>query len=664
MKATIAKKEIEKIVRVEQNDPFSVLGNHIIQIKGKPAVVIRAFEPSAEEVSVVEDKANPQHWPMIRIHPDGLFEAVIPERKEAFAYLLDRRYIGGGTYIGHDPYCFLPVLSDYDLYLFNQGAHHSVYNRLGAHVIQMGDVEGVLFAVWAPNAKRVSVVGDFNQWDGRRHPMRNRGSSGVWELFLPELKPGAIYKFEIKSKGGALLLKADPYGFFNERRPKTASVVYDLDRYRWSDEEWLERRRNQDPLAQPVSIYEVHLGSWLRGDDVDNPFLNFRELAEKLVDHVEKLGFTHIELLPIAAHPLDGSWGYQVSGYYSVTPRFGTPEDFMYFVDYCHQHNIGVILDWVPAHFPKDTHALGWFDGTHLYEHEDPRQGEQKEWGTFVFNYGRNEVKNFLVANALFWFDKYHVDGLRTDAVASMLYLDYSRKEGEWIPNEFGGNENLAAVAFIRETNELVFKDYAGVIMAAEESTAWPAVSRPVYLGGLGFNLKWNMGWMHDTLLYMSKESIFRKYHQNLLTFSLLYAYHENFILPFSHDEVVHGKRSLLDKMPGDYWQKFANLRLLLGYMFGHPGKKLLFMGSEIGQWNEWNCERSVEWDLLNYDSHRGILHLVSALNRLLRSEPALHEIDFSHEGFDWIDINDTDNSVLSFLRRARDPQDQIDFCL
>ncbi len=662
MENTIVTSDIQKIINVEHHDPFSVLGMHPEVKNGKTVITVRAFDPHATDVEVIDADDRKKTWKAKKVHKNGLFEAIIQEREQPFGYLLKRTYEGGGTQTGRDPYCFLPVLSEYDLYLFGQGTHHNLYDKLGAHFMDLGGVPGVCFAVWAPSAKRVSVVGSFNSWDGRMHPMRARGASGVWELFIPHLEPGAVYKYEIKTQTDAVLLKADPYAFFSERRPKTASVVADISGYQWQDEEWMQQRSRTNVLEQPVSIYEVHLGSWKRTEDPEDPFLSFRQLADDLIPYVKECGFTHIELLPVMEHPLDVSWGYQVSGYFSVTPRYGMPKDFMYFVDTCHQNGIGVILDWVPGHFPRDEHCLGYFDGTHLYEHSDPRQGEHREWGTYVFNYGRNEVRNFLITSALFWLDRYHVDGLRVDAVASMLYLDYSREEGDWIPNKYGGNENLDAVAFLREVNELIFRHYPGVIMAAEESTAWPMVSRPVYLGGLGFNLKWNMGWMHDTLLYMSKEPVHRKYHQNLLTFSLLYAYHENFILPFSHDEVVHGKRSLLGRMPGDDWQAFANLRILFGYMYGHPGKKLMFMGGEFGQRNEWYSEASLDWNLLDYEPHRGIKRLIADLNTLLRNNSALHEVDFSYEGFEWIDINDTDNSTLSFLRRGKDPDDVIVF--
>jgi len=492
--------------------------------------------------------------------------------------------------------------------------------------------------------------------------MRVLGSSGIWELFIPNIGVGEVYKYEIKDQAGNIFLKADPYGFQHELRPKTASIVADIDRYKWNDQQWIEKRRQTEPLQQPISIYEVHLGSWKRAVEDGNRFLTYRELAELLVDYVKQMGYTHIELLPVAEHPLDASWGYQVTGYYAPTSRFGSPEDFQYFVDYCHQNNIGVIIDWVPAHFPRDAHGLAYFDGTHLYEHADPRKGEHPDWGTLIFNYGRNEVRNFLIANALFWFDKYHIDGIRVDAVASMLYLDYSRKEGEWIPNKYGGRENLEAIDFLKRTNELIFSYFPGALSIAEESTAWPGVSKPTYLGGLGFNFKWNMGWMHDFLTYFSKDPIHRKYHHNMITFALLYAFQENFMLVLSHDEVVHGKRSLLDKMPGDFWQKFANLRALYGFMFGHPGKKLLFMGSEFGQWSEWQFDQSLDWHLLEYEPHQKLQKLVEDLNRLYQSEPALYKIDFDPSGFEWIDFLDAENSIISFMRKTDRPEDTLIF--
>ncbi|MBE0603621.1 MAG: 1,4-alpha-glucan branching protein GlgB, partial [Deltaproteobacteria bacterium] len=533
------------------------------------------------------------------------------------------------------------------------------YEKLGSHVITHGGVRGTAFAVWAPNAERVSVVCNANHWDGRVHPMRNRGESGIWEIFLPEVGEEEVYKYEIRSReGGKLLLKTDPFAFRCEKPPRTGSIVCSIDVHEWEDSAWMADRARRNVLDGPFSVYEVHLGSWKRKEGADGPYLSYRELADDLVPYVREMGYTHIELMPVAEHPFDGSWGYQVLGYFAPTSRFGRPEEFMEFVDRCHREGIGVILDWVPAHFPRDSHGLATFDGTHLYEHADPRLGEHRDWGTLIFNFGRREVANYLLSNALFWLKKYHIDGLRVDAVASMLYLDYSRKPGEWIPNVFGGRENLDAIAFIKRLNEEVHARNPGAVMIAEESTAWPAVSRPVYLGGLGFTLKWNMGWMHDMLSFIAQDPIHRKFHFGELTFALLYAFHENFVLPFSHDEVVHLKRSMLDKMPGDLWRKFANLRLLYSYMYAHPGKKLLFMGGEIAQWEEWNHDESLQWDLLKWESHRGVQQFVRDLNRVYRETPALHEVDFRPEGFEWIDFRDVDNTVVSLLRRGKNPED------
>ncbi|NIL98524.1 MAG: 1,4-alpha-glucan branching protein GlgB, partial [Planctomycetales bacterium] len=546
--------------------------------------------------------------------------------------------------------------------LLGEGTHWDAYNRLGAHLRTVRGEEGVNFAVWAPNARGVSVIGDFNGWDGRRHLMRKLIPSGIWELFIPELKQGAHYKYQIETNHETFE-KSDPYGFAAELPPRTASIVAGLDEFLWRDNQWMEQRKNTDALQKPISIYEVHLGSWQKEADREHGWLSYRELAHRLVDYCREMGYTHLELLPISEHPFTGSWGYQTVGYYAVTSRYGSPEDFMYFVDYCHQHGIGVILDWVPAHFPRDGHGLRMFDGTALYEHADPRQGEHPDWGTLIFNYDRCEVRNFLIANAMFWLDKYHIDGLRVDAVASMLYLDYSREDGEWVPNEYGGNENLGAISLLKTFNEQAHLRFPGVLTVAEESTAWTGVSRPTYLGGLGFSLKWNMGWMNDTLDYMQKEPIHRKYHHDELTFSLIYAFTENFALPLSHDEVVHGKGSLLDQVPGDLWQKFANLRLLYTYMWTHPGKKLLFMGSDFGQWNEWNCDQSLQWDLLQWESHQGLKKLVADLNRLYRSQPALFEDDFTPSGFEWIDCHNYEDSTLSYIRRAHDRDDYLVVC-
>ena len=661
------RRQIEAIARGEHGDPFGILGPHWIKREGASRLAIRVFRPNARSVEVVWG-ADRRVYPAAQLHPDGMFEATFPpEALELLAgqlisplkYRLRFRFADGNELEAYDAYAFGPVLSDYDLYLIGEGTHYQNYEKLGAHVREMEGVRGVQFAVWAPNAKRVSVVGDFDSWDGRVHAMRNRGASGVWEIFLPEVDNGTLYKFEILSRSGDHLgLKADPYGFASELRPNSASVVCGIDGYQWNDAEWLAVRASRDWLHSPMSTYEVHAGSWRRRASEGDRWLTYRELAEELIPYVKQLGYTHIELMPIMEHPLDASWGYQTVGYYAVTSRYGTPADFMYFVDRCHQQGIGVILDWTPAHFPRDAHGLSFFDGTHVYEHEDPRRGAHPDWGTLVFNYGRNEVQNFLLANALFWIDKYHIDGLRVDAVASMLYLDYSRQPGEWIPNQYGGRENLEAIAFIRRLNEVLHVRHPGALTIAEESTSWPAVSRPTYVGGLGFDLKWNMGWMNDVLQYMSLDPIHRQYHHNQLTFSMLYAFHENFVLPISHDEVVHGKRALLEKMPGDDWQKFANLRVFLGYLYAHPGKKLLFMGSELGQRSEFWEAGSVEWALENSPPHRGIQRLVGDLNRLHTRERALHEVDFEWSGFEWIEPNDAASSVLSFLRRARNAED------
>ncbi len=603
--------------------------------------------------------------PMRKIHPQGVFEVLYPapvERDQPIRYQLRVVDRYGRVNTVDDPYRFPPFLTDYDLYLLNEGTHWQSYNKLGAHLRTVDGVEGVNFAVWAPNATSVSVIGDFNDWDPHRHPMRKHIPAGFWEIFIPHVKEGAMYKYRVRC-GDHWEDKSDPYGFYAEVPPRTASIVYNLDKYQWHDHEWMERRKRTNWFEQPISIYEVHLGSWRRRESDPTQWLNYRELAHQLIDYVKHMGYTHIEVLPLGEHPLSASWGYQTVGYYAVTSRYGRPEDFMYFVDLCHQHGIGVILDWVPAHFPKDGHGLRRFDGTALYEHEDPRQGEHKDWGTLIFNYGRYEVRNFLISNALFWFDKYHVDGLRIDAVASMLYLDYSRRDGEWIPNEYGGRENLKAIAFLKMLNEQVHARFPGVFTIAEESTAWPAVSRPTYTGGLGFSFKWNMGWMNDTRRYMHRDPIHRKYHHDELTFSLIYAFHENFILPLSHDEVVHGKGSLLSQMPGDLWQKFANLRLLYSYMWTHPGKKLLFMGSDFAQWDEWNYDASLQWDLLRWETHRGVQKCVADLNHLLRTEPALHEVDFDGRGFEWIDCHNWQESTLSYIRRAKNPQDFLVIC-
>lgn len=642
---------VAAIVGSYHSAPFDVLGVHPLVGPDQPGRIVRAMLPQAKDASVRRGDAL---HPMTRVHPGGFFEAAFPNESTFFHYQLTITLDNNQEITIEDPYRFAPVLGEMDLFLFNEGNHTELYNKLGAQITTHEGVTGVAFALWAPNAIRVSVVGNFNQWDGRRHVMRPRGASGIWEIFIPGLQPGDVYKYEIKTPRGPVMLKADPYGFASEVRPNTASVVYDLSAYEWHDQAWLASRAEHQALDRPMSLYEVHLGSWKRKGE-SKEWLTYRELADQMIPYVKELGFTHVELLPVAEHPFDGSWGYQVTGYYAPTSRFGTPDDFRYFVDKAHQAGIGVIVDWVPAHFPRDLPGLGYFDGTHLYEHADPRQGEHKDWGTFIFNYGRNEVRGFLLNNALFWIDQYHIDGLRVDAVASMLYLDYSRKEGEWIPNQYGGRENLEAVAFLKHFNALVHQRFPGVLTFAEESTAWPMVSRPTHLGGLGFDLKWNMGWMHDSLKYISQDPIYRRYHHNHLTFSLLYAFTENFILPFSHDEVVHGKGSMMGKMPGDYWQKFANMRTLLGYMFTHPGKKLLFMGIELGQWREWSEATELDWALLGFDKHRQLQAFLKDMLKLYANEPALHQKDFSWEGFQWVDFSDSDNSIVSFLRRGHE---------
>jgi 1,4-alpha-glucan branching enzyme len=660
---TSLQRGLESIVRAEHADPHSVLGPHYVE--GEPGrVVVRAFIPRASRVWLRLEGAA--EWiPAEKIHAAGIYAATLPGSRElplppsSYRWVVREEGLPDREFF--DPYDFPPLLSELDLHLFAEGTHYRTFDKLGANVREIEGVAGVQFGVWAPNAQRVSIVGDFNQWDGRTHPMRNRGETGLWELFVPGLDSGAIYKFEIRPRNAPLpILKADPYAFRAELRPRTGSVVARLDQHVWGDADWMDARKKRDWFASPISIYELHLGSWRRKAEEGNRWLRYTELADELVPYLQKMGYTHIELLPVMEHPFDGSWGYQTVGYFAPTSRFGPPEDFMEFVDRLHQAGIGVLLDWAPAHFPRDAHGLAEFDGTHLYEHADPRQGEHPDWGTLVFNYGRNEVQNFLLANALFWLEKYHVDGLRADAVASMLYLDYSRRPDEWIPNEFGGRENLGAISLLKRLSEIVHEKFPGVLTIAEESTAWPAVSRPVYLGGLGFDLKWNMGWMNDTLKYMSLDPVFRKFHHNRMTFSMLYAFTENFVLPISHDEVVHGKASLINKMPGDLWQQFANLRLLLGYLHGHPGKKMLFMGCEFGQREEWTETRGLEWHLLEYPQHQGVQRLVADLNALHKREPALHEVDFHWQGFEWLDCNDADASVLSFERRARDPRDLV----
>ena len=647
--STLSTETIEAMIGGNHADPFGVLGPRA----AKGGVLVRAFVPGAETVTVVDGDDDRSLAELKRIDEAGLFEGTVEDQTPTFAYrLLATR--GTDSWTFEDPYRFPPVIGDIDNYLLGEGSHKRLWERLGAHAIEHQGVDGVHFAVWAPNAMRVSVVGDFNQWDGRRHPMRLHPGTGVWEIFLPDLGEGTVYKYEIRDRSGSLLpLKADPFAFGSELRPNTASVVRDVQNFSWQDTGWMEGREARHATGAPISIYEVHLGSWQRG--TDNAFLSYDELADRLIPYVQELGFTHIELLPITEHPFDGSWGYQPIGLFAPTARHGEPADFQRFVDRCHRAGIGVLLDWVPGHFPTDEHGLGRFDGTALYEHEDPRQGFHQDWNTLIYNYGRPEVANYLHANALFWLDRYHLDGLRVDAVASMLYLDYSREEGQWVPNRFGGRENLEAIDFLKRANELAYGEHPGVTTVAEESTAWPGVSKPTFAGGLGFGFKWNMGWMHDSLLYMGKDPIHRRWHHHQMTFGLLYAFSENFVLPLSHDEVVHGKGSILARMPGDPWQQFANIRAYYAFMWGHPGKKLLFMGQEFAQGAEWNAERSLDWHLLDVDYHKGVQALVKDLNRLYRDEPALHQMDCDGDGFEWLEANDAEASVFAWLRKGRE---------
>jgi 1,4-alpha-glucan branching enzyme len=640
--------QLDLILAARHHDPFAYLGLHLEN--GKP--VFRAFLPHVEQAWL----KTAGGWESLqRVHDSGLYEWR-PESTDSAPltpYLM-RLQNGGSSWEQYDTYAFPATISADELHLLGEGRLKESYKTLGAHLMTLQEVSGVRFAVWAPNAERVSVVGNFNHWDGRMHPMRVHGASGVWELFIPGLPAGEIYKYEIRNRlSGHVLVKTDPYGFRFEQRPGTAAMVAARDRHAWQDAAWLQARAKADWLHAPFNCYEVHLGSWRRNSD--GSFLNYCELADALIPYMQEMGYTHIELLPVSEHPLDESWGYQTTGYYGVTNRFGSPDDFRYLVDAFHQAGLGVILDWVPGHFPKDDWALARFDGTALFEHEDPRLGEHQDWGTYIFNYGRNEVRNFLLANAHFWLEEFHIDGLRVDAVASMIYLDYSRQHGEWLPNKYGGRENLEALDFMRQLNVMLHEDFPGAFTIAEESTAWPMVSRPVYVGGLGFSMKWNMGWMNDTLSYMQTDPIHRRYHHDKLTFGQLYAYSENFVLPFSHDEVVHGKRSLLDKMPGDAWQKFANLRLLLAYQATTPGKKLNFMGNEFGHGREWNACASLDWHLLETHWHQGVRLASRDLNNLYKTLPALHDLDFEQQGFSWIDCCDTEQSVISYARHGRD---------
>ncbi len=658
----IAKKELESFRKAQMSTPHGALGMHPVKIKGKSGLVVRAFVSDAKSCEVVdiEDESQPR-FPMKQLSKDGFFEGFIEGRDEVFKYRLRVETKDLEIRQFYDPYSFLPTIGESDLYLFNEGNEHRIFEKLGSRPRVVDGVPGVSFAVWAPNASRVSVVGSFNNWDGRYHPMRILGSSGVWELFIPGLRVGEMYKYELVGKGGGLFLKTDPYGAYFEAPPNNATIVYDHNVYEWGDKEWMNERQEVQALDKPMSVYEVHLGSWKRRWEEDNRPLTYAELAKELADYVIERGFTHIELMPVAEHPFDGSWGYQVTGYFAPTQRFGNPDDFKAFIDHLHQRGIGIIVDWVPAHFPRDTFALATFDGTHLYEHEDPRLGAHQDWGTLIFNYGRHEVRCFLVSNALAWLEYFHIDGLRVDAVASMLYLDYSREEGQWIPNKYGGNENLEAIAFIKEANTLVHKYHPGVLMIAEESTSFAGVTKSPEEGGLGFDLKWNMGWMHDNLVYFEKDPIHRKYHQGNLTFGMLYQYAEKFITVFSHDEVTHGKKSMLLKMgAGSIPEKSQTLRALYGHMWAYPGKKLLFMGSEFGQSEEWNYATSLQWHLYKYIDHSGISDLIRDLNKLYRSEPALSETDFDSQSFRWIACWDSEAGVISYSRTAPDGHNMI----
>jgi 1,4-alpha-glucan branching enzyme len=641
-----------KLIALRHPNPHQILG----PTSEAGGITIRAYWPGAESVEVVT--ASKKRFAMRPIHDSGVFETVLPPAAKIPSYRLNIRS-GGEVKTIRDPYAFPPTIGELDLHLFAEGKHEQIYDKLGAHVMKMGRVSGVAFAVWAPYAAGVSVVGDFNGWDGRFHPMRMLGNSGVWEVFIPEIAPGSLYKFEIRGQRGLPFLKADPYAQYTEQPPNTSSIVYQSN-YCFSDSAWIKNRAEGEHFRKPISIYEVHFGSWRRQLEDNNRPFSYREMAEALADYAVEMGFSHVEFLPLKEHPYGPSWGYQVSYYYAPSARYGIPDDFRFLIDHLHQRNVGVIMDWVPAHFPKDAFALGRFDGSALYEHLDPRKGEHPDWGTYIFNYGRNEVRNFLIANALYWFKEFHIDGLRVDAVASMLYLDYSRKEGEWVPNKFGGRENLEAISFLKELNEITHRECPGTMMIAEESTSWPAVSHPVYAGGLGFDFKWNMGWMHDTLKYFHTDPLFRGGNHNALTFGLLYAWSENFILPFSHDEVVHMKGSLLNKMPGSNDQKFANLRALYAYMWAHPGKKLLFMGGEFGQWREWTETESLDWHLLEDSFHHGVQVLLRDLNKTYVVRPALWEVDGEASGFAWLDVDNASENIVAFVRKAQSAKQLI----
>ncbi len=660
MISTVSIYEMNLIVNCEHKDPHTVLGMHEVLHDDREVVAVRAFLPGAKELYVIDKNDENAVYKADRIHEDGFFETVIEDRHKWFDYKFRIVYWDGNENITADAYSFPPTVSDYDKYLFGAGNHYEIYNKLGANICEINGTEGVSFAVWAPNAKSVSIIGSFNYWDGRSAQMRMLGNSGIWEIFIPGAAEFDRYKFRIKDRNNNVTDKSDPYGFYMEKRPQNASIVYDLGVYRWKDAKWIKQRETSDPYRSPMNIYEVQLGSWMRVPEEEDRFLTYRELADKLVKYVKKMGYTHIELLPVSEYPFDGSWGYQVTGYYAPTSRYGEPDDFRYFVDCCHQKGIGVIIDWVPGHFPKDANGLARFDGTALYEHEDWRKGEHKEWGTYVFNYGRKEVSNFLIANALFWIKEYHIDGIRVDAVASMLYLDYFRNEGEWIPNKYGGRENLEAVEFLKHMNSVIKGAYEGVLTFAEESTEWEGVTKGADRNGLGFSFKWNMGWMNDFLDYMKKDPIYRKYHHNNLTFGITYAYSENFVLVLSHDEVVHMKGSMIGKMPGDIWRKFANLRAAYGFMYAYPGKKLLFMGNDIGQYSEWNEAKSIDWHVLGNDFNCKLNLFLQDLFKLYKKEPAFWERDTYPEGFEWIECDDAENSVVSFVRHGANVEDLI----
>ena len=647
--------DIFHIVNGEHSDPHTVLGMHEMEEDGRKAVVVRAFLPNAAGITVIDYANKRKKYPMERLHADGFFEVTIADREEWFRYQLEYTDADGNTWRSYDPYSFSPTLSEFDRHLFGAGTHYEIYEKMGGRLMTHEGARGAAFSVWAPNAKAVSVIGDFNNWDARRSPMRRLGESGIWELFLPAAAEGDKYKFHVTQCDGRVVDKTDPYGVYAEVRPNNASVLYPLKRYKWKDRRWMTARRKYDFRTAPMNIYEVHLGSWKRAEG--DRFLTYTELAEQLIPYVKEMGYTHIEMLPVEEHPFDGSWGYQVTGYYAPTSRYGSPDEFKQFVDACHQNGISVILDWVPAHFPKDDFALARFDGTALYEHQDPRLGEHIQWGTYIFNYGRKEVANFLLANALYWMDIFHIDGLRVDAVASLLRLDFCKEEGQWLPNVYGGSENLEAIEFLKHMNSVIAEREPGALMIAEDSTAWPGVTKKVDEGGLGFSLKWNMGWMNDFISYIKLDPIYRKYHQNKLTFGMAYHYAENFVLVLSHDEVVHTKSSMIGKMPGDVWQSFANLRLSYGFMMGHPGKKLLFMGGEFAQYSEWSEARSLDWHLLQYADHQEMQAYVKELNHLYTEEPAFWAEDFDPNGFQWIECDDAESSIVSFVRRSKEKE-------